>query len=207
MTAHNHIPKDRISPTEIEEPAAECGSKRRRPYPDAYELAHDLRHRAKGLAALVEMAAGHAEAFRDYDCGIGVAHLIKDVAEDAELLFECVRRENLIASGCLPDPIFVAIERHKMMYRQLDAACGRSDEAEARAEGRAVTDEDRLACEVAHQNETEALEALAKTAPTTKAGLRAAIDYIAKMDDASKAPVMPTFVETVAGCVLWDARA
>jgi hypothetical protein len=198
---------ENICSTVDETDDAECGSKRRRPYSSAYELALGLRHRAKGLAALVEMAADHAEAFRDYDSGVGIAHLMKEVAEDADRLFEYIRRQDLMAAGHIQDPIFAAIERHKTIYQRLDVACGRSDEAEARAEGRAVTDEDRLACEVAHQNETKALEALAKTAPTTKAGLRAAIDYIAKMDDASKAPVMPTFVETVAGCVLWDARA
>jgi hypothetical protein len=197
---------ENICSTVDEADDAECGSKRRRPYSSAYELAFGLRHRAKGLAALVEMAADHAEAFRDYDSGVGIAHLMKEVAEDADRLFEYIRRQNLMAAGHIQDPILAAIERHKMMYRRLDEACRRSDEVEAMDEGRAVTDEDRLACDVAHQNEAEALKALAKTAPTTKTGLRAAIDYIAKMDDAGLEPVMPTFVETVADCVLWEDR-
>jgi hypothetical protein len=76
------------------------------------------------------------------------------------------------------DPILDAISRHNPRFRLF---CALSDRADV--ENRTSTKADKVATEAASEAETEALEALIGTAPHTIAGLRAAIEHLAKYDD------------------------
>jgi hypothetical protein len=76
------------------------------------------------------------------------------------------------------DPILDAISRHNQRFRLF---CALSDRADV--ENRTATKADKAATEAASEAETEALEALIGTAPHTIAGLRAAIEHLAKYDD------------------------
>jgi hypothetical protein len=79
------------------------------------------------------------------------------------------------------DPIFDAISHHDERFRLFCALSDRHD-----VEGRPETKADKAATEVASTAETEAVEALIATAPQTIAGLRAAIEHLAKYDDGSE---------------------
>jgi hypothetical protein len=68
------------------------------------------------------------------DKGMGIAQLFADVSAAATELHEAIRREDLIASGYLHDPIFPAIERHKMLHQRFEDICRRTDEAVAEQE-------------------------------------------------------------------------
>ena len=80
------------------------------------------------------------------------------------------------------DPIFAAIERHKAAWSAFLPTCDLTDEVRAKKEGREVTQTDRAAHEAAGDAEIEALEALVETAPTTKAGARATIEWLNEYD-------------------------
>ena len=60
--------------------------------------------------------------------------------------------------------------------------CDLADGVRAKKEGREVTQTDRAAHEAAGDAEIEALEALVETAPTTKAGAPAAIEWLNEYD-------------------------
>jgi hypothetical protein len=79
------------------------------------------------------------------------------------------------------DPIFEAISRHNERFRLFCALSDRHD-----VEGRAETKADKAATEAASNAETEAVEAPIATAPQTIAGLRGAIEHLAKYDDGSE---------------------
>jgi hypothetical protein len=79
------------------------------------------------------------------------------------------------------DPILDAISRHNQRFRLF---CALSDRADV--ENRTATKADKAATEAASTAETEAVEALIATAPQTIAGLRAAIEHLAKYDDGSE---------------------
>jgi hypothetical protein len=79
------------------------------------------------------------------------------------------------------DPIFDAISRHDERFRLFCALSDRHD-----VEGRPETKADKAATEAASTAETEAVEALIATPPQTIAGLRAAIEHLAKYDDGSE---------------------
>ncbi|MGJ0535561.1 hypothetical protein [Methylocystis sp.] len=80
------------------------------------------------------------------------------------------------------DPIFAALERHKAAERAFIRTCDLTDEARAEQEGREVTEADEAAWDSAREVEEAALQALIDTAPTSKAGARAAIDWLADYD-------------------------
>jgi hypothetical protein len=80
------------------------------------------------------------------------------------------------------DPIFAAIERHKSAWRAFLPTCDLTDEVLAKQQGREVSEADEAAYEAAGDAETEALDALVETAPTTKAGARAAIEWLNEYD-------------------------
>lgn len=80
------------------------------------------------------------------------------------------------------DPIFAAIERHKAAERAFLVTCNLTDEVQAEREGRVVTDADEAAWDSARDVEEAALQALIETAPTSKAGARAAIEWLAHYD-------------------------
>lgn len=80
------------------------------------------------------------------------------------------------------DPIFAAIERHKAALSAFEATCDLTDEVRADEQGREVAEADSLQHEAAGDAEIEALEALIETLPATKAGARAAIEWLAYYD-------------------------
>ena len=91
-----------------------------------------MRRRCEGLAFLIETASENC-SFPSMNEGMGIAQLIADISAAATELHETIRRENIIASGHIHDPIFPAIERHKMLHRRFEDICRRTDEAAARA--------------------------------------------------------------------------
>ncbi len=80
--------------------------------------------------------------------------------------------------AAIDDPIFAAIDRHKDAWRSFLPACNLTDEVLAEQQGREVTEADEAVYEAAGDAEIEALEALIETPPTTKAGARAAIEWL-----------------------------
>ncbi|PPD16941.1 MAG: hypothetical protein CTY30_07995 [Methylocystis sp.] len=89
------------------------------------------------------------------------------------------------AAGAAPtqgDPIFAALERHKAAERAFIRTCDLTDEVRAADEGREVTEADEAAWDSARELEEAALQALVDTAPTSKAGARAAIEWLAHYD-------------------------
>jgi len=80
------------------------------------------------------------------------------------------------------DPIFAALERHKAAERAFIRTCDLTDEVRASQEGREVTEDDEAAWDSAREAEEAALQALIETAPTSKAGARAAIEWLAHYD-------------------------
>ncbi len=76
------------------------------------------------------------------------------------------------AASTADDPIFAAAERHKAAEARYSAACGLTDEAAARREGRAITPADHAEFEAAQRESDEALDAFLATTPATIAGVR-----------------------------------
>jgi hypothetical protein len=75
------------------------------------------------------------------------------------------------------DPIFEAIEGHRIAGIHYDSACALTDEAQAAQEGREVSEEDRAAFEGAEEAANDALDRLLSTRLTTMAGAQALIRY------------------------------
>ncbi len=89
------------------------------------------------------------------------------------------------AAGAAPtqgDPIFAALERHKAAERAFIRTCDLTDRVRAEQEGREVTEADEAAWDLARGVEEAAVQALIETAPTSKAGARAAIEWLAYYD-------------------------
>ncbi|ULO22987.1 hypothetical protein [Methylocystis sp. SB2] len=80
------------------------------------------------------------------------------------------------------DPIFAALERHKAAERAFIRTCDLTDDVRAEQEGRIVTEADEAAWDSAREVEEAALQTLVDTAPTSKAGARAAIEWLADYD-------------------------
>jgi hypothetical protein len=80
------------------------------------------------------------------------------------------------------DPIFAAIERHRLAYSGFVASIGPIDEAKAEMEGREVTQADRDAYTVANAAEVDALSELIATVPMTISGMRAMLEYLVRFD-------------------------
>jgi hypothetical protein len=87
-----------------------------------------------------------------------------------------------VAAPADADPIFAAIDRHKVAERAFLVTCNLTDEVQAEREGREVTEADHAAWDSARDVEEAALQALIETAPTSKAGARAAIEWLAHYD-------------------------
>lgn len=88
----------------------------------------------------------------------------------------------IAGAGADADPIFAAIERHQAAWRAFLPMCDLTDEVLAKAKGRVVTEADEAAWEAACDVEEAALERLIETTPTSKAGARAAIEWLAYYD-------------------------
>jgi hypothetical protein len=86
--------------------------------------------------------------------------------------------------SALGDPIFPVIERHLATWRAVEALVPTIDAVAAERRGREVTQADWDAYEGARTLEDRTLEELLATPPTTFAGMRAAIEYLAGFEDA-----------------------
>lgn len=105
------------------------------------------------------------------------------------------------ASPLPADPIFAAIERHRAAWARFSAECWRSDDVEAARNGYALTDEDAAIYEAASDAEVAAALALFATTPTTLAGLRAGLAYVAAdFDKLDTTEGSQTFIATLAAC-------
>ncbi|WP_155931314.1 MULTISPECIES: hypothetical protein [Methylosinus] len=101
--------------------------------------------------------------------------------------------QSVAALDSAADPIFAAIERHNALRKVYVRLLNRID---IDGEGRIDADEDQRIFERAARRDAEALNTVAKTAPTTFAGLVAALRYLADYDTETRA--LPRFVFTVA---------
>jgi len=86
------------------------------------------------------------------------------------------------AAASEADPIFAAIERHKKAFSDYEGACKLTDTVAARNDGREITANDEAEFEAASEAEEAALDDLLTLAPITRAGARAALEYIGDMD-------------------------
>jgi len=86
------------------------------------------------------------------------------------------------AAASEADPIFAAIERHKKAFSDYGDACKLTDTVAARNEGREITANDEATFDAFSEAEEAALDDLLTLAPITRAGARAALEYIADMD-------------------------
>jgi hypothetical protein len=86
-------------------------------------------------------------------------------AGSAAAVFATVKRAAASTAGA--DPIFAAIERHKLAFDTFCATCSRTDDVLAQEQGREVTEADEAAYAAANDAEDEAIETLIQTAPTT----------------------------------------
>lgn len=103
-------------------------------------------------------------------------------AGSASAVFGALAQTTAAAPAGDADPIFAAIERHKAAERAFLVTCDRTDEVRASQEGREVTEDDEAAWDSARDVEEAALQALIETAPTSKAGVRAAIEWLSHYD-------------------------
>jgi hypothetical protein len=87
------------------------------------------------------------------------------------------------AEALSTDMIFAAIARHEATEARFCAACKLTDKIAAKREGRVVTSADEAEFEAASSANDCALDVLAATAATTKAGARAGLDYLINLDD------------------------
>lgn len=96
------------------------------------------------------------------------------------------------------DPIFAVIERHRAAFKEFADASLATDEVKAEREGRAVTQaaEDRL--NAASDFQEKIAEELSLTAPTTMAGLAAAIAWLFEYDEGCIPDTSGRFLRTLA---------
>jgi hypothetical protein len=87
------------------------------------------------------------------------------------------------ARAAAADPIFAAIERHKVAWKTVGALSPSIDEVAAMRTGRHVARAERDAYERASATEENALGELLATPPTTSAEMRKAIEYITGFED------------------------
>lgn len=95
------------------------------------------------------------------------------------------------------DPIFAAIERHRLAFNEIGAAAIATDTVAAANTGRKITqaDDDRLAA--AQDADLEAVELLVSTVPTTMAGLAAAVAWLLEYDEGCIPDTVGQFLETL----------
>jgi len=88
-----------------------------------------------------------------------------------------------IAATAERDPIFAAIGQHKARNAAFLVAICLTDQVVADREGRTVTEDDERVYNLASSKERESLAMIVETVPTTAVGIRAAIEYVAALDD------------------------
>jgi len=96
------------------------------------------------------------------------------------------------------DPILAIIDRHRAALAELTAASIATDEVKASNEGREVAPDADARLEVAADADFELRELLASTAPTTMAGLAAAISWLMEYDEGCLPETSGRFLRTLA---------
>jgi len=97
----------------------------------------------------------------------------------------------------LPDPIFVAIERHQVAYNAREATSFALDDLMNNPEARGVSDAEWDAYDQARATEDAAFDELLARAPTTAAGMRAALAHFISFDDGRFSEKMRRFLATL----------
>jgi hypothetical protein len=100
-------------------------------------------------------------------------------------------------ADALSDPIFAAIERHKVAYTAREATSFAIDDLMYNPEGRGVSDADWDACDRARAAEDAAFDELLSRAPTTTAGMRAGLVHLISLDDGRLSEKMSRFLATL----------
>lgn len=96
------------------------------------------------------------------------------------------------------DPIFAAIERHRAAFKEFAAASLANDTVAAKKIGRQITQADNDRLDAAQDADLEAAELVASTAPTTMAGLAAALVWLLEYDHGCIPDTTIQFLETLA---------
>ncbi len=81
-------------------------------------------------------------------------------------------------SALAADPVYAAIERHKLALAHFNACCRLTDDVVAREEGRTVTQDDLELHRVADDAEATALQEVLTTPPVSIHGTRALLEYV-----------------------------
>jgi hypothetical protein len=92
------------------------------------------------------------------------------------------------------DPIFAAIKRHADAWYAL---WRHEDVIEKAIFDRPMTETERALADAVSAEEDEALEALLGTAPTTAAGVRAALEHIQRFDETGLPDNLAAFLEAL----------
>lgn len=109
----------------------------------------------------------------------------------------CIAKAAPAASAAV-DPVFAAIERHNAALVRLNFACVLTDSVAAEQQGRTIAADDEAENAAANHDEAEAFFAVISTAPQTKAGARALIEYAGTLDDLEGVEeALPTFLATL----------
>jgi hypothetical protein len=94
------------------------------------------------------------------------------------------------------DPIFAAIERHKMALDAFCATLNPVDEIWAEQHGREITRADEDAYEAARAVEEGALDGLFSTPPTTLPGMRAVLEHVMRSDECCDGRIAETLLKS-----------
>jgi hypothetical protein len=111
---------------------------------------------------------------------------------------------NAIADA-LSDPIFVAIERRKVACNAREATSFALDDLMNNPEGREVSEAEWDAYDRARATEDAAFDELLTRAPTTAAGMRAALAHFISFDDGRFSEKMRRFLATLVKSPLFVA--
>ena len=95
------------------------------------------------------------------------------------------------------DPIIAAIARHRELWLAFEVACNRTDSVLADEQGREVTQEDEDVYAETRDAEEIAMDNLLATPPTTKAGARAALEYLLHYDRGCEPRAVGAFAATL----------
>lgn len=106
------------------------------------------------------------------------------------------------AAPQLIDPIFAVIERHRSAFREFVAASLAVDEVKALRDGREITQEAEDRLDAAVEANEEAADLLTSTAPTTMAGLAAAVAWLLEYDEGCIPDTSGQFLRTLASSPL-----
>lgn len=107
-------------------------------------------------------------------------------------------------AAALADPIFAAIERHLAAWKAVETLIPTIDVVAAEQKGREVTQADWDAYYRAWTLEDQSLDELLATAPTTFAGMRAAIEYLTGFEDCRLSDNVRPFLLTLLKSPLLD---